>query len=306
MPYISKDFILNEPVKAWAFLTRELKFSMKEAQRAIDRRQLLQNGDIVKRKSDMINGTVTLLAYEPRPKGLLPVYENEFFAVFDKPSGVLAHPRDRTTAYSLNDEIKHLYGRNANIVHRLDKETSGLLMVSKNKSEERWLKKLFEEKNVQKEYIAFVRGEIKEFFIIEAPISRNNNYDEVKLKVCINAQGKKATTEIFPIKYFEDLNATLVKAIPRTGRQHQIRVHLFHVEHSIIGDPIYGQTSQTGADYLDGKLDFKDRVRLCGASRVLLHAHALSFMYKDTNYNLKSNYDAQIEFEKIVRKEICK
>ncbi|MDR1460581.1 MAG: RluA family pseudouridine synthase [Campylobacteraceae bacterium] len=294
---------MNEPVKAWAFLTRELGFSMKEAQRAIDRKQLLQNGCVVRRKSDMINGVATLLFYEPRPKGLLPIYENEFFALFDKPSGVLAHPKDRTTAYSLNDEIKYLYGKNANIVHRLDKETSGLLMVSKNKSEERWLKKLFEEKNVRKEYIALVKGEIQEPFIIEAPILINNNYDEIKLKVCIDAQGKRAITEIFPIKYFKDLNATLVKAIPKTGRQHQIRVHLFHVEHSIVGDPIYGQTSQTGADYLDGKLSFKERVKLCGASRVLLHAYALSFTYRDTEYNLKSNHDAQTEFEKIAREE---
>ncbi|MDR0408093.1 MAG: RluA family pseudouridine synthase [Campylobacteraceae bacterium] len=299
MPYIPKDFTLNEPVKAWAFLTRKLGFSMQEAQRAIDRKQLLQNGNVVGRKSEIISKNITLLVYEPRPKGLLPIYENEFFAIFDKPSGVLAHPRDRTTAYSLNDEIKYLYGKNANIVHRLDKETSGLLMVSKNKSEERELKKLFENKNVRKEYIALVRGEIKEHFIVDAPILVNSNYDEIKLKVRIDERGKEAITEIFPIKYFEYLDATLIKAVPKTGRQHQIRVHMFHVEHSIVGDPIYGQTLRTGADYLDGKLSVEDRIKLCGAPRVLLHAHALSFTYKDFGYNLKSSYNAKIEFEKI-------
>ncbi|MDR0762699.1 MAG: RluA family pseudouridine synthase [Campylobacteraceae bacterium] len=299
MPYIAKDFNLNKPVKAWAFLTRELGFTMREAQRAIDRKQLLQDGCIVKRKSDMIAGYVTLLAYEPRPRGLTPIYENEFFAVFEKPSGVLAHPRNRTTEYSLNDEIKYLYGKNANIVHRLDKETSGLLMVSKNKNEERELKRLFEEKRVQKEYIALVNGEVKEPIVIDAPIMVNSNYEEIKLKVCIDARGKEAVTQVFPIKYFEDLNATLIKAIPKSGRQHQIRVHMFHVEHSIIGDPIYGQTSQTGANYLDGKLSFEERVKLCKASRVLLHAQTLSFKYKDVEYNLNSNYNAAIEFEKI-------
>jgi 23S rRNA pseudouridine1911/1915/1917 synthase len=303
LPYISKDFIVDKPVKAWTFLVHELKLSMGEAQRVVDKKQLLCNGEIVKRKSQIIEGDTTLLYYESRPKGLLPIYENEFFAVFDKPSGVLAHPRNRNTEYSLNDEIKHLYGKNANIVHRLDKETSGLLMVSKNKDEERGLKKLFEDRNVQKEYIALVKGEIKEPLVIDAPILTNSNYDEIKLKVCINASGKKAVTEIFPMKYFEDLNATLVKAVPKTGRQHQIRVHLFHVEHSIIGDPIYGQTLQTGADYLDGKLSLEKRIKLCGASRVLLHAQTLYFAYKDFEYNLKSNYNASIEFEKIFRME---
>ncbi|MDR2100043.1 MAG: RluA family pseudouridine synthase [Campylobacteraceae bacterium] len=296
MPYIFKDFVLKEPIKAWAFLTRELGFSMREAQRTIDRKQLLQNGLAVKRKSDMIEGAVTLLAYEPRPRGLLPICENDFFAVFDKPSGVLAHPRDRATEYSLNDEIKYLYGKNANIVHRLDKETSGLLMVSKNKNEERGLKKLFEDKNVRKEYVALVNGELKEPMVIDAPIMVNSNYDEIKLKVCIDARGKKAVTEIFPMKYFKNLNATLIKAVPKSGRQHQIRAHLFHVEHSIMGDPIYGVDTKTAAMYLDGEMSKKSRINLTGASRVLLHAYKLEFDYKETAYSFKSAVDIETEF----------
>jgi 23S rRNA pseudouridine1911/1915/1917 synthase len=244
----------------------------------------------------MVSGNITLLVYEPRPRGLLPIYENEFFAVFDKPSGVLAHPRDRATEYSLNDEIKYLYGKNANIVHRLDKETSGLLMVSKNKSEERELKKLFEDKNVRKEYIALVNGEIKESLVIDAPILVNSNYDTIKLKVCIDARGKKAVTEVFPIKYFKDLNTTLIKVVPKTGRQHQIRVHMFHVEHSIVGDPIYGVDAKITALYLDGKMDLELRLKLTKASRLLLHADKLSFEYKNRQYNFKSQADVQNEF----------
>ncbi|MDR2790841.1 MAG: RluA family pseudouridine synthase [Campylobacteraceae bacterium] len=296
MPYISKDFTLNKYIKAWIFLVHELGFTMQEAQRAIDRKQLLQNGLIVKRKSDMISGNITLLAYEPRPRGLLPIYENEFFAIFEKPSGVLAHPRDRMTEYSLNDEIKYLYGKNANIVHRLDKETSGLLMVSKNKSEERGLKRLFEEKSVQKEYIALVNGELKEPIVINAPIMVNNNYETIKLKVCIDRRGKEAVTEIYPIKYFKDLNAALVKAVPKTGRQHQIRAHLFHVEHSIMGDPIYGVDTECAAMYLDGKMDLKSRIEFTGASRLLLHAYKLDFQYKAEKYSFKSAIDIETEF----------
>jgi len=277
---------------------------MREAQRAIDRKQLLAGGEIVKRKSQLIEGEVTLLAYEPNPRGVKPIYENDMFALFDKPSGVLAHPRSRNTEYSLNDEIKHLFGKNANIVHRLDKETSGLILVSKEKLHERELKRLFERKSVRKEYIALARGEIKEAFVINAPILVNHDFDLVKLKVYIDERGKESVTEIYPIKYFADLDATLVRAAPKTGRQHQIRVHLFHVEHSIIGDPIYGQTLSTAADYLDGKLSPAERIKLCGASRVLLHSANLSFTYDNFEYNFKSAYNAEKEFEILARSKI--
>ena len=304
MPYVSKDFTIKIPVKAWAFLTKEFGFSMREAQRAIDKKQLLCEGEIVDIKSKLIDGNVTLLVYEPKPRGLKPIYENEMFALFDKPSGVLAHPRNRNTEYSLNDEIKYLYGKKANIVHRLDKETSGLILVSKDKIYESELKRIFEEKRAGKSYIALVRGEIKEPLSINAPILVNNDYDFIKLKVRIDARGKEASTEVFPIKYFEDLDATLVQAIPKTGRQHQIRVHLFHVEHSIVGDPIYGQSVKTGAEYLDGKLSERERIQLCGAYRVLLHSQSLRFSFRGIEYNFKSFYDAQKEFEYIARKKL--
>jgi 23S rRNA pseudouridine1911/1915/1917 synthase len=302
LPYISKDFTINSPIKAWAFLTKEFGFSMKEAQRAIDRKQLLCEGEVVKIKSKLIEGNATLLIYEPKPSGLKPIYENEIFALFDKPSGVLAHPRNRNTEYSLNDEIKYLYGKRANIVHRLDKETSGLILVSKDKAYESELKRIFEEKRAFKSYIALARGEIKEPLCIDAPILVNNNYDFIKLKVRIDERGKNALTEVFPIKYFEDLNATLVQAIPKTGRQHQIRAHLFHVEHSIVGDPIYGQSLKVGAEYLDGTLSEENRIKLCGAYRVLLHSQSLRFTFKGIEYNFKSSYDAQKEFEYMARR----
>ncbi|MDR1614647.1 MAG: RluA family pseudouridine synthase [Campylobacteraceae bacterium] len=296
MPYISKDFIVDKPVKAWTFLVHELGFSMREAQRAIDRKQLLQNGEIVKRKSDTVSKIVTLLVYEPRPKGLLPVYENEFFAVFNKPSGVLTHPRSRITDYSLNDEIKYRYGKNANVVHRLDKETSGLIIVSKSKEYENELKKLFSNREVEKKYKALVRGRIDEEMKIDAPILINRDFVAIKTKVCINKNGAHALTEIKPLKYFEEIDATLVHVTPRTGRQHQIRVHLFHVEHSIIGDPLYGVNTKMATMYLDGQMDVKSRIKFTGSERLLLHADELKFEYRGEEYSFKSKIDIESEF----------
>lgn len=301
MPYISKDFEIKESAKAWAFLTREMGLTMREAQRAIDRGQLLINGAVVEQKSQMLSGVATFLYYEPRPKGLVPIYENAQFALFDKPSGVLAHPRNRHTEYSMNDEIKHLYGKNANIVHRLDKETSGLLLVAKEKESERGLKRLFERKEVRKSYVALSRGRIDEAFVVDAPILVNHEFSLIKLKVYIDERGKPSVTEFEPIRYFDDLDATLVRCRPRTGRQHQIRAHLFHVEHPILGDPIYGVSAQVGADYLDGKLNPDERVRLCGAGRILLHSDELEFCFDGVQYSFKSQLDAASEFENIVR-----
>ncbi|MDR1008424.1 MAG: RluA family pseudouridine synthase [Campylobacteraceae bacterium] len=294
--------MIRNEIKAWAFLVYEMGFSMKEAQKIIDKRQLFCNTEIVSRKSDIIKGEAALLIYEPNPKGLRPVYENEFFAVFEKPSGVLTHPRSRTTVYSLNDEIKYLYGKNSNVVHRLDKETSGLIIVSKSKEYEGELKKLFSQREIEKKYKALVRGRVENEMVISAPILVNGNFENVKMKVYINERGANAVTVIKPLKYFEDLDATLILAQPKTGRQHQIRVHMFHVEHSIIGDPIYGIDAKMTALYLDEKMDLELRLKLTRAQRLLLHADELSFEYKNKHYNFKSQIDVQSDFIRSVTK----
>jgi 23S rRNA pseudouridine1911/1915/1917 synthase len=301
LPYIAKKFEVKEDVKAWAFLVYGLGFSMREAQRIVDKGQLFCNGEIVQRKSNIIRGEAALLMYEPNPKGLEPIYENGFFAVFEKPSGVLTHPRSRTTAYSLNDEIKHRYGKNSNVVHRLDKETSGLIIVSKSKEYENELKRLFSQRNVEKKYKALVRGRVADEMRIEAPILTNGNFESVKMKVYINERGAHALTDIKPLKYFEDIDATLVLAQPKTGRQHQIRVHMFHVEHPIIGDPIYGVDAKMAALYLDGLMDSELRIKLTRSLRLLLHADELNFEYKNEKYSFKSEVDAESELIRCVR-----
>jgi 23S rRNA pseudouridine1911/1915/1917 synthase len=255
--------------------------SMKEAQRWIDKQRVSCNGQIINQKNFELVGEIEVAVFVPSTLGLQPIFQTDTFALFEKPSGVLVHPSSRHTEYSLTHEAKYLYSSQANIVHRIDKETSGLVIVSKNRKAEREIKSLFENRQVKKGYIALVQGYIDKELFIDAPIAKNREFSEIKLKVRISDEGKASQTIIKPIHYYEDLNQTLVEAIPLTGRQHQIRVHLFHVKHPIIGDPIYGVDFETADLYLNGKLSNEERIKKIGAKRLMLHANWIEFTYKN-------------------------
>jgi len=111
--------------RAFLFLIKELEYTQKEAQRFIARGRLLVDGEIVQKPSQEIEGEIEFIYFEPITRGLAPHEEYERFVVFDKPSGVLIHPQNRNTPYSLIDELKYQFGRDANIAHRIDQETSG-------------------------------------------------------------------------------------------------------------------------------------------------------------------------------------
>lgn len=290
MGYTTKKIFLENEQKAFLFVMNHLNFSMRDAQKVIDRKRLFENGKVVTKKNSLIKGEIEYLVFEPNPKGLKPIFETEDFALFDKPSGVLIHPKNRKNGYSLTDEIRTLYGERANIVHRIDKETSGLVLVGKNKSVERSLKMAFENRDIKKGYLAYAKGKLDKELFIDEPIAKNREFSSVKLKVHIDKSGKHAQTKITPLKYYENIDATLVEALPYTGRQHQIRVHLFHVKHSIVGDPIYGVDPKTAAMYLDGVLGEEERVMATGAKRLMLHANWIEFEHIN-RFKIYSKYD---------------
>jgi 23S rRNA pseudouridine1911/1915/1917 synthase len=169
-------------------------------------------------------------------------------------------------------------------------ETSGLLLASKHKKAEHFLKSAFEAKTIRKSYLAWVDGKLNEPFSVTEPIKVNNDYSKTKHKVFIDAEGRHAHTDFEPLIYDEALDATLVACFPHTGRTHQIRVHLFHVKHPILGDPIYGSTFEASNAYLDQKLSSQDRMIQMGADRLLLHAQSLRFSY-GSNYYIESRCD---------------
>lgn len=288
MAFVKKRFILNKKVKAFLFLMKEFGISQKEAQKWIDKKRVRVNGKLLIKKAEIIEGEVEVSLYEPSPLGLKPIFQTNDFALFDKPSGVLVHPKNRETKHSLTDDVRALFGREANITHRIDKETSGLVLCSKNKISEKYFKMAFERREIKKGYLAYVKGKIDRDLKIEAPILKNREYSQIKLKVIIDENGKRAVTFVKPIKYFPSLNVTLIEATPLTGRQHQIRAHMFHVKHPIVGDPIYGIDFKDAQKYLDGKMSPKERVRITGGDRLYLHAYWLEFKYKGLIYKIYS------------------
>jgi 23S rRNA pseudouridine1911/1915/1917 synthase len=172
------------------------------------------------------------------------------------------------------------------------------LLVGKKKKSEIELKDMFQEKKYHKSYLAIVQGEIKEELKIDKALDREGKAIGVRMKVCTQEEGgKESITIIKPIIYDKEKNLTLVEALPLTGRQHQIRVHLHSMGHTILGDPIYGVDDENAENYLNKTLSKEDRFKVTKSHRLWLHANYLEFNYKDVTYKIFSkNRDLYKEF----------
>ena len=286
MGFITKEFEIKDK-KILDFLVKDLGFNVREAKRAIDRGRVSLNGERVTEKSARGSGVLKCIVFEPNGYGLKPIFETTHFAVFDKPSGVAIHPKKLANTKSLLDDVRALFGSNANLVHRLDKETSGLVIASKNKFSESILKQMFQNKEVQKKYLALVKGHIDREITIKKPILANRD-EKIKVKVLIHPEGKESTTIIRPVKQIGE--NSLVECIPLTGRQHQIRVHLFSIGHPIVGDPLYGVDNDFADRYLNRKITEDERIEKTGAKRLMLHAYKIEFEFMTNRYVLSSKF----------------
>ena len=305
MPFVKKKMFVKEKQRAVLFLIRELGYIQREAQRFISKGRVLVNGEKMLKTAGEIEGEIEFIYFEPITKGLVPNHIDEEFVVFDKPSGVLIHPQTKATPYSLIDELKYQFGRDANIAHRIDQETSGLVLCAKNKISEREIKMMFQERDMKKKYLAMVHGEFKEKLCVEAPLLRaQDDSAVVRMVVKVHESGKASKTDFKPLKYFPQADMTLVECSPFTGRQHQIRVHLFHVKHPIVGDPIYGQTNEDMVKFLEKSLSAQDRINKSGATRLLLHANELEFNLYGNDYHIKSKVDFLEEVKKALAIEL--
>ncbi len=279
---------------AFVFIMRTFGFTQAEAQRLICKGRLLIDGESMTATGRRIEGEVEIVHFKPLGRNNPPLFKTCDFMIFEKPSGALVHPNTMATEYSILDEIRTYAGEKANATHRIDMETSGLLLASSHKDAERYLKGAFEHREIQKSYLAWVDGRIISPFSVSEPIKVNQDYSETKHKVFISVEGKSAHTDFTPLKYDETLNATLVACYPHTGRTHQIRIHLFHVKHPILGDPIYGTTFEAANRYLDQTLSSDERMREMGASRLMLHAQSLRFRY-GAQFYIESKVDFEAE-----------
>jgi 23S rRNA pseudouridine1911/1915/1917 synthase len=190
----------------------------------------------------------------------------------------------------LLDEIRYYFGDEADLAHRLDAQTSGLVLVAKHKKSSRILKTMFENRQFHKTYLAQVRGRLENCISIDKSIAKSAGNISLKM-ACFaknNALGKQSTTHIQPLFFNKKDNTTLVKAVPITGRQHQIRVHLDAIGHPILGDTLYGIDEQIASDYLSKKLSTEQILTLTGANRLMLHAHNLAFTYLGKKYDIFS------------------
>lgn len=436
-----------------------LGYDMKSAQCICDKHRVTDAEDQNLHKNSVARGEIFLIDYKCEPRGLKPIFECDAFAAFDKPSGILSHPSGRNSPYNMYDEIWSLYGQDACVAHRLDLETSGVLIVAKDKDAARELKECFEQRRVMKSYLVLVRGDLQsaacngeiencyalgsyeicgskfaddamslpdnvsdlrdtlalkgvgnkfgfnilsnsanrrlwcdalsdgmqakfesgaptgdigsgsefdalscgvsdklkpaiamssadnghkpcalsvaksllatsmgcvnfkkfepakyakfseklkflkdfEGFVIDAPIAPSDEFADLKIRMKISRDGKEAITLIRPMRYFSDIDASLIECYPLTGRQHQIRLHLFAAGAPILGEPLYGLSREQAERILDKKMDETERIRTTGAPRLLLHANAIRFELGGERYEIKSKFDAAREFYNLAK-----
>jgi len=303
MPFAFDCFKVDEPTMAFIVLLRRYNIELREAQRVIDRGRVICNEKTVTAKNQLISGNIKVLIFKPASRNRAPIFKTNEFMVFDKPSGILVHPNKVLTPYSMLDEVRTFGGEKANGVHRIDMETSGLFLASLNRENEIKLKTMFERKEIKKSYLAWVRGNTDEQFSVDEPIKTRDDYSINKHKVEIAKDGKKAITNFTKLLYNRELDASLLHVEPLTGRTHQIRIHLFHMKHPILGDPLYGTTFETAESYLEDRLTKEERQRLTGANRLMLHANTLEFTLK-SRYFIKSRVDFKDMSREITAKDL--
>ena len=172
------------------------------------------------------------------------IYEDSELLVINKPAGLVCHPTKGDEYSSLISRTRlHLGpGSHPQLVNRLDRETSGVTFVAKDAGTARELRRIWESRQVEKDYLAIVHGQVSEAHgIIDAPLGKDVQ-SRVVIKDCVRADGAAATTEYWIQRRctHNQLPFTLLLARPQTGRKHQIRIHLAHLGHPIVGDKLYG------------------------------------------------------------------
>jgi 23S rRNA pseudouridine1911/1915/1917 synthase len=296
LPFTLKKHKAIKGKKIQIFLIHELGLDPKIGQRLTSKGRIFdENMNTINTGETIPTDYIYIAVFEGVSRGLNPLLEFTDFAIFDKPTNLMVHPISKNTPYSLLDEIRFHFGEDANLIHRIDAETSGLIIVGKNKKSEIALKDMFQEKKYHKSYLAIAQGEIKEEIRIDKGLDREGLAIGVRMKVC--DEGKESVTIIKPLKYNKEKDLTLIEAIPLTGRQHQIRVHLYSMGHRILGDPIYGVDDENAENYLNKTLSEEDRFEVTKSNRLWLHANYLEFTFKDVTYKIFSkNKDLYEQF----------
>lgn len=252
------------------YLAEELGISRSTVKKMIDEGFVLVNGK--KAKASLIlsdadelfvkDGFIKEASFEAEDIPINIVYEDDDLLVINKKSGMVVHPGNGNTSGTLVNALMH-YTKNLSnkeafrpgIVHRIDKDTSGLMLVAKNDKAHDILAEGFKNKTIKREYIALVCGVIGEDSgVIDAPIGRDA---KDRKKMCVTSENsKKAVTHFKVLKRYE--HYTLLRLILDTGRTHQIRVHMKYIGHPVYNDPVYGKAYNDFGQFLhSASIDFE-------------------------------------------------
>lgn len=277
------------------FLTEETEYTRSKIQKMLEDGYILVNNSKVKTSYQLKEqDNITIEEYE-ETTDILPenipldiYYEDDDLIVVNKPSGMVVHPAPGnytgTLVNALLYHTNNLSTVNTNIrpgiVHRIDADTSGLLLVAKNDNAHNILAEAIQKKEVVREYIALVEGVIKEdTATIDAPIGRDVNN---RKKMCVTAtNSKEAVTHIRVLERLS--SSTLIKCKLETGRTHQIRVHLNYIGHPVVNDPVYGNKKLIDEEF--GQM---------------LHAEKLGFVHPTTKEYMEFTAPVPKRFSEIL------
>lgn len=276
------------------FLVKELNESRSLILKNIKSGNILVNGNKVKggyslKEDDIVDVNVLRIDTDVKAENipLDILYEDEYIIVVNKPSGMVVHPGNGNYSGTLvnalmgyTEDLSDESGEDrVGIVHRIDKDTSGILLIAKTNEAHRILSEGFKNKTISRKYIALVYGVIDaNNGKIDAPIGRSE-VDRKKMAVT-EKNSKRAVTNFRVIDRYKD--ATLVELILETGRTHQIRVHMDYIGHSVVNDPVYGKK------------------KLINDFGQMLHAYYLGFNHPITNEYLEFSAECPKEFNEIL------
>ncbi|EOQ96933.1 pseudouridine synthase, RluA family [Leptospira wolbachii serovar Codice str. CDC] len=288
--FLTTKFPYHDPGE-WAFLLGESRVKVQD--KVALPHLVLQEGDI--------------LIYEPIPGRIEEpevdtnytiLKETEDFLFVDKPGNLPMHPAGRYRTRTLLNLLEKIYPV-VIPVHRLDRETSGIVIFAKTEEGRTWLQKKFESRVVKKEYLAVVRGYLQKEVSLEGFIGRDLDSairKKMKFSPSEFVDSKSVSTRFIPLNYNESQNISLVLVRPITGRIHQIRASLLYLGFPILGDKLYGPRETMFLDFVQSGLTDSLLVEL-GFDRQLLHAHSIGYMDERIGKDIliRSNPLAEIE-----------
>lgn len=287
----------NEKIRIDKYLSEKLDLSRSKIQKLIDNKKVIVNNKTVSanykiKMGDLIEVNDDLNYEINIEKENIPldiVYEDDYLLIVNKESGMVTHPAPGHYTKTLVNALLYKFDISSTtdirpgIVHRLDKDTSGLMVVAKNEKTHEKLSEMIKNKEVKRHYIALVEGVIQhETGTIDAPIGRDQ-YDRQKMAVT-DINGKDSITHFKVLKRYKD--KTLVECILETGRTHQIRVHMKYINHPVVNDPIYNKKKSD---------DFGQ----------MLHSKSIEFIHPITKKEIYFEVEPPKEFmEKLKQLEI--